>query len=212
MMFILQSQKPYSKDNFIELFGMPASGKSTYLENVKKENFNVIDVNSTLPKAKISKSVIKIYYIVKLFFKSPVMVIKDTKIILSSKQQTFKDLLIVTANWFLVNSLCSQYSNFRSSKIYVWDQGLFQALWSIFLSSEKYFNAKKLFAGKRLPQNVYFFDEDNSVLKKRAIMRKEFRRFDYSDEMQIFKARNSLNEVLDILQSLDYKKVENSNV
>ena len=55
-MFILNSQKYASKDNYAEVLGMPSSGKTTLVGNMKKNNPGLIDVNAETTQGQVRQT------------------------------------------------------------------------------------------------------------------------------------------------------------
>lgn len=201
-MHILKSQKYYSRENYIEVIGMPASGKSTLVKKLYFDEDKYYDVNSNLPKNKYIRLIIRIIYSILAILYSPKEALKDIRVIISSKQKTKKDLIIVTVNWLFIIYAC----NYRKNKniLWVWDQGIFQAIWSIAFSSQKEVEYIQLLKNKNLPQKVHFTDADDETLRRRAAGRKVFIRLDYRNNEDVIQARKSLGIVLDLLERCNY--------
>ena len=130
-------------------------------------------------------------------------VFNDIKIIISSKQKTKRDLVIVTLNWLFISYV---YNCKRKNKNVVWvlDQGLFQAIWSINFSSQKEVDYVQLLNNKNLPNKIHFTDASDGILKMRATKRDATIRLDYTNEENILRARKSLEIVLDLLDRCNY--------
>lgn len=203
-MYILDSSKYFSKQNCVEITGMPASGKTTFVRQLMDENSNTINVNGILPKNNLWRQFKKIMYAFLLFLRFPSLFLKDTKIIISSKQNSYKNLYSVLTNWYLI---IYQYKKYSSGKaIYLWDQGLFQGIWSIYYSSSSNFNYKYLLEDKTLPQTVYLTDADDLELIFRSNKRKDNIRLDYNNKEEIINGREAMEKTINVMQQIGYQK------
>lgn len=201
-MFILDSQKYASKDNFAEVMGMPSSGKTTLVGNMKKNYPGLVDVNASLPMSRFGRQARKLYYISQLFMRSPSAFIRDTKIILSSGQKNAKDLYSVLSNWHLNVRLYSLKDD--TDKLYILDQGLFQAVWSIYFCGSKEFEAIKLFENKLLPGRVHFADASDEELIERSRNRSRRMRLNYLNHDELEKGRYALRKTIQLMEEIGY--------
>ncbi|WP_418790836.1 hypothetical protein [Phosphitispora sp. TUW77] len=204
-MFTLESHEYYSKNNFIEIIGMPASGKTTLLREMVLNNSEVVNVNEALPKSKIIRQIYKMKCLSLYFINFPKQSIRDSKIILASKQKKWSDFFTVITNWFLVVYLYEMYKN-NQECIYVWDQGLFQAIWSINFSSTRMFDSRELIKDKVLSKKVHFIDVEENILVERAINRNIPIRLNYNDKDQIQRGREALKRTIECLTAVGYNK------
>ena len=203
MMTLINYEDSKVKNNYVEIYGMPASGKTSLVQKMMEDNELIVDINKELPKPALSRQVYKIKGIFSYFLSSPVMFINDFIIILLSRQKSIKDLLIVSSNWFLILYMYRK-NKYDEKNIIMWDQGLFQALWSINFSSRKKLNMTSLLKNKILPKIVYFIDAEDYVLIDRALNRGTFIRLDYNNKNQIIKARESLSLVFEQMKNVGY--------
>ena len=203
MMTLINYEDSKVKNNYVEIYGMPASGKTSLVQKMMEDNELIVDINKELPKPALSRQVYKIKGIFSYFLSSPVMFINDFIIILLSRQKSIKDLLIVSSIWFLILYMYRK-NKYDEKNIIMWDQGLFQALWSINFSSRKKLNMTSLLKNKILPKIVYFIDAEDYVLIDRALNRGTFIRLDYNNKNQIIKARESLSLVFEQMKNVGY--------
>ncbi|WP_214844326.1 hypothetical protein [Exiguobacterium sp. s150] len=187
-----------------ELFGMPAVGKSSWVEANRTES-HYIKVNEMLPINPLKRNFIKIKKIFSYTILHPRTLFYDSWLILNSRQKTLKDLLIVWSNWFFVLSLYSSCSNGKYT--YIFDQGMFQALWSIRLSAKEEIDFKKFIKDKYLPGKIFFLDEDESILRQRESTRAKNIRLNYCIKSDIQLGRKTLNDVMEVIEQ-KYKLVE----
>lgn len=205
-MYILKSQKYYSEDNYIEVIGMPASGKSTLVREMIDKYPSAVNVNERLPKGNLKRQMKKLIYIFFLFLKSPKVFVKDTKIIISSEQRSFKDLYAVLSNWHLIVYQSTYYGKSMNSK-YIWDQGLFQAIWSIYYSGLKDFDYMELMVNKILPLKIYFTDADDKELIRRANARGTNIRLNYNNKDDIERGRYALDKTIQTIKHIGYTEM-----
>lgn len=207
-MYILKSQKYASKDNYAEVLGMPSSGKTTLVGNMKKNNPGVIDVNARLPNGRFGRQASKLLYMSQLFLRFPMAVIRDTKIILSSGQKNAKDLYSVLSNWHLNVRLYSLKDD--ADDLYIWDQGLFQAVWSIYFCGSKEFDAISLFENKLLPAKVHFADASDDELIARSRNRNRRMRLNYLNPDELEKGRYALQKTIQVMEEIGYIEKKDS--
>jgi hypothetical protein len=207
-MYILY--KKHCTTEFVEeLLGMPATGKSTFVQNLSKDKNRIKDVNDGLPKLNLYRQFFKFRCIILLFFYSPTSFFKDLLIIISSRQKSLKDLLLVLSNWYLVVFLYKKHSkNITTGTLCLFDQGIFQALWSISFSATKEYEIFKLVENKILPSRVYFLDANDSILIERALNRNVSIRLDYNNKDHIKQGRKALIQVKDSMIKLGYVPLE----
>lgn len=207
-MYILNSQKYASKDNYAEVLGMPSSGKTTLVGNMKKNNPGVIDVNARLPNGRFGRQASKLLYMALLFLRSPRAFIRDTKIILSSGQKSAKDLYSVLSNWHLNVHLYSLKDDVDN--LHIWDQGLFQAVWSIYFCGSKEFDAISLFEDKLLPGKVHFADARDDELIARSRNRNRRMRLNYLNPDELEKGRYALKKTIRVMEEIGYIEKKDS--
>lgn len=191
-------------NNYIEMIGMPAAGKTTLSNNLEKQNLNIININKLLSSYKISRQLSKVMFLILFLLKNPKKFFRDTLIIRSSQQSSTGDLIIVLLNWYLIMYLNMKYKHEKEVR-YLFDQGVFQALWSIYYKSNKSFDAMKLIDNTSLPKKVYFLDESDKTLRERSSKRKKKVRLNYNNDEDVKKARNALKSTLNILTNLQYE-------
>lgn len=195
---------------YIEFLGMPAAGKSTLLFDLeKKETGSIINVNKSFTQKKpLERKFIKFKSISSFVINNPTESLKDFKIITFSGQRSVKDYLVVLSNWFFILSSYRECNNVIEKKC-IWDQGLFQALWSISFSSTKTYSLNSLISNKDLPSKVYFIDEIDTVLLERSKRRNDNTRLDYEDKTAVKKGREEMKGILTLLTDMGYERKEN---
>ncbi|NLL02480.1 MAG: AAA family ATPase [Mollicutes bacterium] len=200
-MFLLKDDN-YDYKNFIETIGMPASGKSTLVKNMMKDKTEYINVNARYSNNKHYRKIEKILNASILFIKHPMMVISDTKIIISSGQRTLKDLYSVLLNWLVI--IYTSTINKDKNKVYIWDQGIFQAIWSIYFSGTKEFDYIKLLKNKNLPYKIYLIDVNDEDLARRASNRGSQMRLDYDNNVCLKRGRVALEKTIQTIKDIGY--------
>lgn len=204
-MFILKSQKYYNLDNYIEIIGMPASGKSFLIKQMMIGDPKIINMNNQLPSSKFFRQFTKLVYIFKLFLKFPRMFIKDTRIIISTRQKSTKDLYAVLSNWHLIVYMYLTNSE-NDEVVYAWDQGLFQAIWSIYFTSQIEFDGYDLVKDKKLPNIIYLTDANDEELLKREKLRKKTIRLNYASRDHLSSGRKALEKTIELIEKLGYER------
>ncbi len=122
----------------IELIGLPGSGKSIInqevAENYKKRGVKVesptFDIYNKRALWRIS---LKLWFISREVIFHPLFFSKCLKYMLITRQKTIIDFLRVTVNLFYVLGIIRSKQNNRVTFL---DQGIIQALWSVFYSSK----------------------------------------------------------------------------
>lgn len=200
-------QEKFKKVNFVEVIGMPASGKSTLINKLYINKEKGYDVNGNLPRNKVMRLLLRSAYSFLALIHSPKEMIHDLKIIVSSRQNSKKDLVSVSLNWMYITYMCN-YMKPKKHILYVWDQGVFQAIWSIIFSSQESIDYIDLLKNKNLPDKIYFTDADDDVLLRRSIERKVSIRLDYKNEEHVAKGRHALDKIKVLLIRLGFRKYD----
>jgi broad-specificity NMP kinase len=205
----MKFQKVFSNNKaiWIEMLGLPASGKSTLVDKFLINNKAIVNINKLLPENHFFRQVYKAISLFIYFINSPKIFLNDILEILHSRQQSTRDLLAVTSNWFLIQCLVQKY-NTASKNAIIFDQGLFQSIWSIMISSNSKINIYKLLYRKELPDIVYVLDEESDVLIKRINERKYLMRMNFYSKENFIKGTNALNLIIDNLFLLGYVRSE----
>ena len=125
----------------VEFFGMPGVGKSTLSSRAAEilyEKGLSVEQQMYVLAHQISRTkrvAIKVPYVVKEIFINPRYAILSAREILSTKQSSAVDLAKVLFNWFFISSLIRQNGYFHGIRLF--EEGIFQASWSIVLSAQR---------------------------------------------------------------------------
>ena len=158
--------------NYYELFGLPACGKSTYVENV-----NEICANKKylLHDNRLIRNIKKIVYFILFIITNFNLFIKTYKLLSSisfeSKIKKIKMLVYLDTILFLIIIIKKD-----EKKEYIFDEGLLQVLWGICYNS----NYNKDFINEYLSlflcyisDRIIYLDTDLSVNKQRLLDRSD---------------------------------------
>lgn len=125
----------------VEFFGMPGVGKSV-LSNRISEILSANDISVEQNAYFLSHQVgrlkrvsIKLLRVLKEQLFHPKYAFVSIKTILQTEQKTTVDLVKVIFNWFFVTSLLRNDKHYDGVRLF--DEGIFQALWSIGFSGKK---------------------------------------------------------------------------
>lgn len=163
--------------NFFEMLGMPASGKTTFMDQLLQQDQTFMNINGKLNPTHLKRQAYKFACIAMSFLRYPISSFQNFWIIVGTQQRSAKDFLNVIANWYLITY--SQKRHQDEEKRCIWDQGIWQALWSIAFSAQKRVDFDKLLAGALLPEVVYVVDVSDEELRKRAKARNLAQRLNY---------------------------------
>lgn len=124
------------KSIIIEFFGLPGVGKTTISQRVA-DDLQSAGYRCTEPRRQISqRSAVprilhKSAYVVAGSGRYPSTTVKNTLDILQTEQDSLKSALKIIFNWHY----CRGIAACSSSDIRIFDEGIYQALWSVGLSS-----------------------------------------------------------------------------
>lgn len=195
----------------IEVLGMPASGKTTLLKRFQKEDPTVFDVNAALPQNHLLRQLYKLSCTIRQFFLNPASFLADTKRIAASRQRTINDFLSVYANWFLIQQMYhDRMRSLESSKI-MFDQGLFQSLWSIIFSAGAALDIKGLLLNKYMPHIIFILEESDAILTERAQVRNAAERMDYQNPDHVGRGNEALSLLTGYLTYFGYMACEDAS-
>ena len=188
------------KDNrIIELVGMPAVGKTTYMLNHISQKRRFVDANALLPTDHTKRQIYAFCASAYCLIKKPKMTIKSFFLILNSRQKSFRDFLKVFSNWLLVNYQYEVAIRDRK-KSWVFDQGLFQACWSINYSARKPVDMSAVLYGCIKSSIVVILDIDDETLSIREKNRDKTIRLDYTDRKDVADARKAFDMTVSLIE------------
>lgn len=127
---------------FIEFMGLPGSGKSTIASHLEADlkKFGVKTITRSVELADYSpfpqRHLRRFVHVLRNAVKCRQLYIQAWKVIRSSRQRSHWDLAKVTWNFWSVAALMADWRT-GEDRIIILDQGLFQAIWSIQLSSSR---------------------------------------------------------------------------
>lgn len=162
----------YFKSDYIglsELFGLPAVGKTTFLEN----NEQYLNVNSMNNKHSARRQILKLFSFIYVMYHDPAF-LKSALCFIIQSRLSFSDSLRFFLNFLRVKreSLRCSGGKFMS------DQGFFQAVWSVAvfssLENEKMVRILLDFMQKNknvFPNQVVILEDDFEVILTREMTR-----------------------------------------
>lgn len=158
----------------IEFIGLPGAGKSTISKQVReelKDSDIIFDnlIGIECPLSRLNRSIWKIKYIVKEIVLHPAFNLKQINLILRSKQETFMDFIIVTTNWIIMMGQWRKGK--KTGKNIISDQGIVQAVWSVFLSAKEDMCIEEFLDQVDLPDIVFYIKIDREIMKLRLTKR-----------------------------------------
>lgn len=210
-MSITVYQSAYQIPNIIEVIGMPAVGKSTYCQKIVAKNSSYVDSNALLPENHFIRQIYKLGSILSMCFRHPIAFFKSIWLIRKTKQKSIIDFLKVSSNWCLMWKMSDRACS-KQGKVFVFDQGIYQGLWSILFSCKTESSSiMQLLEYVKKPAIVVLLDDEDKVLKERENKREKSIRLDYSNEEDIQKGRKALSTVKEYIMN-HYEKKENSVV
>ena len=124
----------------VEFFGMPGVGKSVLSGKVAQIlSTNEIPVEQTAylmshQMSRFKRAFIKLLHVIKELLLHPRYAFLSIKTILQTQQKTPLDLIKVIFNWLFVSSLIRNKRYYNGVSLF--DEGIFQALWSIGISGK----------------------------------------------------------------------------
>jgi len=196
----------------IEIFGLPGSGKSTYVrENIKDNEIDIL-AEKIYSNSRIKRSINKVLPILKLFF-------IDNKffrnICKELKKMEFKSLFIKLKMYQLTLSYVSIIKEIKKEKVYYIDEGIVTLIWAIFYNSNKnnfkqigdFVKIFNLFIGDRL----IYVKTDLETIYERLIVRNtsggsELQKDIRTDKEQLKYANEIMEKILDEITKI--KKIE----
>ncbi len=120
----------------MEFFGLPGVGKSALSNRISEILFEEYELsvkqgayNLSHKMGRFRRMLIKLYYVMKELIFHPHYTFASVRAIVKTQQRTIKDLIKVILNWLFVSSLLRSSRN--SFGVQIFDEGIFQALWSI---------------------------------------------------------------------------------
>jgi thymidylate kinase len=157
----------------VEFFGMPGVGKSTLSNRISKllSNNNIaVEQKAYLlshQMSRVNRVFFKVLYVLKELLLHPSYAFISIKTIFQTQQKSTTDLIKVVFNWFFVSSLIR--SNRNHSGVRLFDEGIFQALWSIGFSgkNESFSILKPLFSLMPLPDIIIVPEANLATIKLR---------------------------------------------
>ncbi|RPJ09220.1 MAG: hypothetical protein EHM28_02155 [Spirochaetaceae bacterium] len=164
------------KPVFVEFIGMPGSGKTTLShcaagilrEKGMKIEESTYHINDEMKS--IQRYMIKTWYTIKLVILKPSWAITWISLIIKSRQNTLKDLILMIINCFYILEI---YRNgMLKYDIYFLDQGILQALVSLnYEANGNIFNEKNLahvlqFISNLTLRIVFVEIDDNSIAQR----------------------------------------------
>lgn len=194
-------------DTTIELIGMPASGKTTFVRSVCENNKDIWFANDVFSKRKVARIITKIRYLVSMCFSSPVRFYRDYVHIRKTGQKTSVDTLSVFVNWQIIKKTQVLGNKTRCA---IWDQGILQAIWSICYASEVADSVIicNLLQTIELPKYVICLDATDQTLAQRAKTRGTYLRLDYLDVNMVERGRQIFSTLMDALESRGYESID----
>lgn len=170
--------KDLESNEFIELFGLPASGKSHYIDNLNVENIVNVNEKYILNNNRIIRNIKKIYIFIlfiiidfKDFYKANKFL---SKLTFHTKNKKIKMLVYLCNTIFMVNKI--KYSKNNANKKYYFEEGMLQVLWGICYNNnnkckeaiiDDFFDLyKNLFATK-----ILYLNTNADLIKQRLINR-----------------------------------------
>jgi broad-specificity NMP kinase len=157
----------------VEFFGMPGVGKSVLsskiAETLSERNITVEQNAYFLSHQmnRMQRTFFKMLYVLKELFLHPFYAFISIRTIIKTQQRSAVDLIKVVFNWFFVSSLIRSNKNHKGVRLF--DEGIFQALWSIGFSgnNESLVIMKPLFSLMPLPDMIIVPEADLAAIKLR---------------------------------------------
>ena len=204
----------------VEFIGLPGVGKSTISHRVaaflSQRGISVNEPSNIelFKYGKYKRIIRKGIFIAREVIFHPKGVWLSAKIIISTKQRFIKDLIKVFLNWVYVSSMRKSCSEVYG--VHLFDQGIFQALWSIGFGAMAvdFLNlAKILFNSLEVPHVVVVLNASQDTIKKRltkrTICHSRLEKWYLDDGQIIIKASALLNNIKKAIDSLS---IQNENI
>jgi len=182
----------------VEFFGVAGVGKTTYCKKVIDEFEGVkgTEIKSFLKlnKPGLKKYIYKLFIIAKLLFKDINLILNTVRLIIKSKQISNKDFVINLYNLLYIASIHN--SNYNKMISFL-DQGLFQALVSMKLSScrnindemisyvNQFINKETIVVVVKAPKEI-IFDRLENRKEKYSRLEKSQSNFSFSTAVKAF--------------------------
>jgi thymidylate kinase len=194
----------------IEFFGLPGVGKSALSNRISEILFEEYDLfvkqgayNLSHEMGRFRRMLVKLFYVMKELIFHPHYSIASIKAIIRTQQRTIKDLIKVIFNWLFVSSLLRSSRNGFGVKIF--DEGIFQALWSIGFSGndESLTIMQPILAMAPLPEILVVPEANLDIITSRIAKRpKHDSRLENGSKEKLDNANSLFKKIKKILISL----------
>lgn len=197
----------------VEFFGLPGVGKSTLsnrIAEILSENEIPVEQNAYIlshQMNRLKRVLFKLLYVTKELVFHPYYTFVSIKTILMTQQKSAVDLVKVVFNWFFVSSLIR--SNREYNGVRLFDEGIFQALWSIGFSGKEESLAimEALFPMMPLPQIIIVPEASLATVKLRMSGRQHHDSRLEKGSTELLELADSLfSETKDILKRLSEQR------
>lgn len=127
----------------VEFIGLPGCGKSTISNNLTalliKDGFKVNNLSYKIGKmGKTKRFLYKSSFVFLYFTQHPFLFFNYFKFVIKARQSSIKNFITTYINLIFVLSLYDNYNKKSKYDFVLFDQGIFQAFWSVKISSQNY--------------------------------------------------------------------------